>query len=378
MAGLYIHIPFCKKACHYCNFHFSTTLDQKEELLTGLIKELSIQKDFLGNQPLNTIYLGGGTPSILTISELERLFNHIHKHYEVSPGAEWTLEANPDDLSLEKTKGLKSIGVNRLSIGIQSFYEEDLVWMNRSHDAKQAFQCIEDSFSAGIDNFSIDLIFGSPTTTDERWEKNLETACQMHIKHLSCYGLTVEEKTALNHFIASGKMKALDESRATSQFLITMDYLSEKGYDHYEISNYCLPKYEAQHNSNYWKQESYLGIGPSAHSFHKDSRQWNINNNSKYIEALKNNEIPFTKEDLSKYDIYNEYLMTGLRTKWGCEVKKIESMGSDILAHFEAESKILLQDESLILNNGIYTLSPAAKLLADKIISELFKTHGDA
>jgi oxygen-independent coproporphyrinogen III oxidase len=374
MAGIYIHIPFCKQACHYCNFHFSTSMNNKDEMVTAIIKEIGMRKSYLGEARVDTIYFGGGTPSVLSSQELESIIAACYNQFQIAGGIEMTLEANPDDLTAQKTKELHSLGINRLSIGIQSFHENDIRWMNRSHNADQSFRSIEHSYNAGIDNFSIDLIFGSPTTSDEQWLNNLSLAHGFGIKHLSCYGLTVEEDTALHHFIKTKKIKPLSDISISQQFQLTIDALKSYGYDHYEISNHALPGYISQHNTNYWKRVPYLGIGPSAHSYNGVERSWNIANNVKYMSHIKENKLPCTNETLSSKDNYNEYIMTGLRTKWGCDINYIAKIGLEYKTHFIKENQIFVDNGDIICQGNNYILNSRAWVISDSIISDLFYT----
>jgi len=372
MAGIYIHIPFCKQACHYCNFHFSTSMRGTDDMVQAIIKELEMRKMYLADAEINTLYFGGGTPSVLSHRQLGDIIAACYMNYNIASELELTLEANPDDLILEKTKEIHSLGVNRLSIGVQSFHENDIKWMNRSHNADQAFRSIEHSFSAGIDNFSIDLIFGSPTTSNEQWLNNLALAHSFGIKHLSCYGLTVEEDTALNHFIKTKKLKPLDDSLLAEQFKLTMDTLQSYDYDHYEVSNYALQGYISQHNTNYWKRIPYLGIGPSAHSYNGTERSWNIAHNVKYLTEVSNNRLPLTSEKLTDYDKYNEYIMTGMRTNWGCNIIDIAAIGQQFKTHFLSESASFIIDGSIIRKGENYILDHKSWVISDAIVSELF------
>ena len=371
MAGIYVHIPFCKKACHYCNFHFSTSLGLQSEVVNAICREIELHKNYLDNEPLSTIYFGGGTPSLLKSTELESIFDAIHKSFDIEKDPEITLEANPDDLHQDKIKDLFNLGVNRLSIGIQSFYDIDLKWMNRSHNSIQAHEAIYNSQEIGIDDISVDLIFGSPTTTMEMWQKNLELAAAYHVNHLSCYSLTVEEKTALYSMIKKNKTKSPNEELAALQFQYTVEYLRSQKYKHYEISNYAKNGKISRHNTNYWMQEKYLGIGPSAHSYNNLSRQWNVSNNKKYVDAIHQNIIPCEIETLSKKEKFNEYLMTGLRTVWGCDSKKLQDIDKELFSDFLVSVKPMLE-ELISFQNGNYTLKDSSKLIADSIIAELF------
>lgn len=373
MAGIYLHIPFCKQACYYCNFHFSTTLRQKGAMVESILKELELRQDYLGGEAIQSIYFGGGTPSLLDIGELEQLFDKIHRLYRVEPDAEITLEANPDDLTPEKLRDLKNYSpVNRLSIGIQSFADEDLRWMNRAHTSSHARACLDDALSMGFQDLTIDLIYGSPTTPDEVWAENLRLAFEYGIPHLSCYCLTVEEGTALGTFVRRGQQPPVDEERAARQFEMLMEGTAAHGYEHYEISNFALPGRYARHNTNYWRSASYLGLGPSAHSFDGSSRQWNVANNAQYIKALSEGMIPFEREVLTFVQQYNEYVMTSLRTMWGADLEKIRAFGQEFLAHFERSSQQFLEAGTLIKFEDTFRLSPAGKLLADRVAMELF------
>ena len=373
MPGLYLHIPFCKQACHYCNFHFSTSLRSKGDMVAAILKELELQRDYLGGAELSSVYFGGGTPSLLKISELEQIFEKINALHRVAPDAEITLEANPDDLSREKLRDLKNYTpVNRLSIGIQSFSDEDLRWMNRVHSAAHAFACIDDARSVGFQDLTIDLIYGAPTTSDAQWAENLRLAFGYGIPHLSCYCLTVEEGTALGTWVRKGQQPPVDEEKAARQFGYLMAAASEHGYEHYEISNFSFPNRYARHNSSYWSGESYLGVGPSAHSFDGRSRQWNIANNALYIKALNEDRIPFEMEILTPAQRYNEYEMTSLRTMWGADLKKIGDMGASFAAYFERATQPFLEKGMMERSGENYRLTPAGKLLADGIAAELF------
>ena len=372
MAGIYIHIPFCRQACHYCNFHFSTSLKYKADLVTALTQELVLRKDYLGEDIIETIYLGGGTPSLLDKNELNVLMETIHKHYTVAPITEITLEANPDDLTIEKLKELKAGGINRLSIGIQSFDDKDLTWMNRSHNAIQARSSVEEAKALGYDNLSIDLIFGCPTSTEQSWAKNLELVAQLDVPHISCYGLTIEEKTALAHQVKTQTGQLPNEESNAEQFEITMKELNRQGYEQYEISNYAKNQLYSNHNTNYWKQVPYLGIGPSAHSFDGQSRQWNQANNSKYIKELSLGVLPSEKETLSPRDLYNEYILTQLRTQWGCRVEDLRKNHKAYVEHFLSEIESPIEKGLLQRHADTITLTQEGKYLADQITSELF------
>ena len=372
MSVLYIHIPFCKQACHYCNFHFSTSLKYRKEMLDAIILEMELRKDYLPEDSLQTIYFGGGTPSLLNLSELELIFEHIQKHFTIAPDAEITLEANPDDLHLQKLKELWQSPINRLSIGIQSFIAKDLQFMNRAHSAKESITCLEHAKNVGFDNLSIDLIYGTPTLSDADWQKNITTIFDFQIPHISCYCLTVEPGTALDHFVKKGKAAAVNEEQAARQFEQLISAMKANGYLHYEISNFAKPGHFAQHNSNYWLGTSYLGLGPSAHSFNINSRQWNVANNAKYLKAIAENQVPFEKEILTPAQQYNEYVMTSLRTIWGCDLQKIGSFGTKVYEHFLKQIQIFVKEKKVVEKEGKYVLSTSGKLLADRIAMELF------
>lgn len=373
MAGLYLHIPFCKQACHYCNFHFSTNLRSKPALVQALLHELDLQRQYLGGATLQSIYLGGGTPSLLDQRELALLFEKIYALHSVAGDAEITLEANPDDLSAEKLAAWRAYTpINRLSIGIQSFFEADLQWMNRAHNAAQAWQCLADAAAAGFDDLTVDLIYGAPVTTDEHWAENLRIALEAGVPHLSCYCLTVEEGTALAHFVRKGTAAPVDEEKAARQFEYLQDTAAANGYEHYEISNFARPGRYARHNSSYWKGEPYLGVGPSAHSFDGGSRQWNVANNARYMRALAAGELPFEREQLTPAQRYNEYVMTGLRTSWGCEQVKLEAFGAPYADYFTASVERFIENGTVERLERGYRLSRSGKILADRIAAELF------
>jgi oxygen-independent coproporphyrinogen-3 oxidase len=377
--GIYLHIPFCKQACHYCNFHFSTSLNQKEAMVEAIVRELELQKDYLKGASLSSIYFGGGTPSLLSGAELEYIFAKIYQLHPVNADAEITLEANPDDLDAAKLQALRDTPVNRLSIGIQSFAEEDLRFMNRAHNATEARACIENALKQGFENLTLDLIYGSPTTSHAQWKTNLETVFQYPIPHLSAYCLTVEAKTALDHFVRKGLAAPVDEEHANAQFQYLMDATRERGYEHYEISNFAKPGWHARHNSSYWQGEHYLGIGPSAHSFDGTSRQWNVANNAKYLKILGDSELQdlapagvFEREILSPATRYNEYVMTGLRTTWGCQLEKIDPA---FRAFFLENVQPFLAKGLVIEHAHTYRLSEAGKFMADYIAAELFSVE---
>jgi oxygen-independent coproporphyrinogen III oxidase len=371
MAGLYIHIPFCKQACRYCDFHFSTNQEQRTQLCKVIAKEIKFQNEYLDGERLETIYFGGGTPSILSASELEIIFSAIHANFTVASEAEITLEANPDDLTKEKLKELKQASVNRLSIGIQSFDDTTLKFFNRAHSSNQAIQCIEYAHEAGFNNLSLDLIYAVPGQEIGRWQKDVEQALALEPEHISAYSLTIEEKTAFGQWQKVGKIKPVDENGAARDFELLMDRLATKGYEHYEISNFCKPGFHSGHNSSYWKQRTYLGVGPSAHSFNGDSRQFNISNNHLYLKSMGEGSIPFEKEMLTRENKINEYIFTTLRTQWGCDLYYLkEQFDHDIKTNRSLQS--FIDQQFLYLKDSTIVLTRKGKLLADQIASDLF------
>lgn len=372
MAGIYIHIPFCKKACNYCDFHFTTSLKYADEMVEAICKEIILKKNRITEQ-VGSIYLGGGTPSVLSSSSLQQIFDTLTTHFSVSADAEITIETNPDDLDAKKIGELKQLPVNRFSIGIQSFFEEDLIWMNRAHNANEAETCIKRSQDAGFENLSIDLIYGYPLLTDAKWQANIAKAIKLQTPHISAYSLTVEPRTALAHAVRTGKQKAINDEQSANQFLMLTDKLQFAGFEHYEISNYALPGKYAVHNTNYWKGTSYLGIGPSAHGFDGTSRYINIANNAKYLDLLAHNKLAEDIEELSKIDRFNEYIMTSLRTQWGTNLDKIASdFGKPYVEITKKQMKSFVENGQLTLENEVIKLTQTGKLFADGIAAELF------
>lgn len=373
MPGIYLHIPFCKQACHYCNFHFTTSLQHKNELVVALIREIEIKKDFFSGGPINTIYFGGGTPSLLQTADCKLLMDVIHQNFNVAIDSEITLEANPDDIDETKLSGWKEAGINRLSIGIQSFYEEELKWMNRAHTAKQARESLGLATSM-FDNITIDLIYGSPLLTDAMWEQNVQTAIQYGIPHLSCYALTVEEKTPLHKMIRSIKSQPIDNDKQARQFLLLMQWLRAAGYEHYEVSNFAKPGCRSRHNSSYWKGDKYLGIGPSAHSFNGCTRQWNIANNQQYISAIMSGALLNETEVLSVTNQLNEYIMISLRTKEGMDLQVIDKKwGAERVAVIKKQIQPYLNYKFVDLKDSFIQLTDEGFLRADGIASNLFQ-----
>ncbi|WP_396602988.1 radical SAM family heme chaperone HemW [Algibacter sp. R77976] len=374
-ASIYIHIPFCKQACHYCDFHFSTSLKKKDELIQCLVQELEIRQGELKNQTVETIYFGGGTPSLLTKDELNVLIDTVYKNFRVVENPEITLEANPDDLSETVINELAKSPINRLSIGIQSFYERDLKLMNRAHNAQEANECLSLA-TRHFDNISIDLIYGIPGLTNEEWIKNIETALSFNVPHISCYALTVEPKTALASFIKKGIIENVDDDLAKEQFNILVETLEVSGFINYELSNFGKPDFFSKNNSAYWLGKPYLGIGPSAHSFNGDQRGWNVSNNTKYIKSIQSNKLPIEIETLSKIDKFNEYIMTGLRTVWGVSLNKIENeFGKNYKNDLLQQSEIYIKEQLLYIEDDKLLTTKKGKFLSDGIASNLFKIN---
>lgn len=374
MSGIYFHIPFCKQACHYCNFHFSTSLAYKDDMLAAMQKEINLTAAYhLNSKIIDTIYFGGGTPSLLTTEEIKILIQSTKEVYHVSENAEITLEANPDDINETKLREWKVAGINRLSIGIQSFKHEDLEWMNRAHNADQALQCIISAKSAGFTNYSVDLIYGIPCLNDDEWINNIETVIALQVPHISCYALTVEPSTALQKMIIQKKKEDVDPEKQVRHFLILMRLLEAAGYEHYEISNFALPGYRSKHNSSYWQGKPYIGIGPSAHSYFGNTRRWNISNNARYIKSLQDNLIPFEEESLSITQQLNEYIMTSLRTMEGLDLDAVKEK-------FGEEKSLILEDQSIRFQKNRrlkcidkkLILTTEGKLFADGIAADLF------
>jgi len=380
MSGIYIHIPFCKQACHYCDFHFSTSLKMKRALVEALQKELILRKDEGIGEVIETIYFGGGTPSVLEISELQSIIKTVYKHYQVIENPEITLEANPDDLTDESVfKNYKNIGINRLSIGIQSFFDGDLKLMNRAHDANEAKACLQTA-KKYFDNISIDLIYGIPGMSVDRWLKNIQTALAFDVPHLSCYALTVEPKTALHSFIKKGIMQAPDDEMAQLHFQVLTETLEKQNFIHYELSNFGKEGFFSKNNTAYWLGKKYLGIGPSAHSYDGLSRSWNVSNNHLYINRLIENRLPSEKEILTQKDRFNEAVMTGLRTIWGVSFDKISAdFGRHYLDYLIRQAQPHLQNKLLRIEKDIHSpelgrliTTQKGKFLSDGIASDLF------
>jgi oxygen-independent coproporphyrinogen-3 oxidase len=372
MSGIYIHIPFCKQACHYCDFHFSTSLKKKEEMVLAIAKELQMRKSEFEKEQVETIYFGGGTPSVLASKEINFLIETVYSHYVVIENPEITLEANPDDLSEQRIIELSKSKINRLSIGIQSFFEEDLLLMNRAHNSAEAKKCLQVA-TQYFDNISLDLIYGIPGMSNEKWEQNIDTALSFGIPHISSYALTVEPKTALNKLIQTGVITAPKDEVAEAHFMILLTKLEANNFVHYELSNFGKANYFSKNNSAYWLGKKYLGIGPSAHSYDGISRSWNIANNALYLKGIQQDKLTNEVEFLSVADRYNEYIMTGLRTIWGVSLTRIESeFGNEYLEYLNKQTQKFLDDDLVFIENNILKPTPKGKFLTDGIASDLF------
>jgi len=371
MSSFYIHIPFCKQACHYCDFHFSTSLKKKDEMILALAKEIAMRKNEVQDK-VETIYFGGGTPSVLPIEDIQFLIDEVYKNYNVIENPEITIEANPDDLTDLQIRKFANSQINRLSIGIQSFFEDDLQMMNRAHNAVQAKKCLEEA-TRYFDNITLDLIYGIPNMSNEKWLKNIETALSFGIPHISAYALTVEPKTALKKLIEKGKIQQPKDETAENHFFILAEKLKENGFIHYELSNFGKEGYFSKNNMSYWSGEKYIGIGPSAHSYNGTHRSWNVSNNSIYSKEIQNNNLPSEVEKLTLSDRYNEYVMTGLRTIWGISLEKIQTdFGQEYYDYLIKTSENLIT-KGLLENNGQkITITQKGKFLSDGLASELF------
>ncbi len=373
MAGIYIHIPFCKKACHYCNFHFSTSLQQKPALLEALVKEIAIAPLFAASGITETIYFGGGTPSLLSQADLQMLLSAVRQKFFLSADAEITLEANPDDITPAALAGWLALGINRLSIGIQSFQAAELQWMNRAHNQQQALACIDMARAAGFQNFSADLIYGSPLLSDADWQRNVETVIAKEVPHISCYALTVEPHTALDKQIMLGKKAPVDAERQAAQFTLLMEWMESAGYEHYEISNFALPGQHSRHNSSYWQGKPYYGFGPAAHGYNGQGRRWNVANNVQYIQALMQGHIPAEEEILTIEQQLNERVMIELRTAAGLNLAVLEErFGQLQRLRIERQSALHQRRGHLIHQNNRLILTRQGKLFADGIAADLF------
>lgn len=373
MAGIYLHIPFCRQACYYCDFHFSTSVGQQQEMVDAIVREIQLQHTYLGGEEVKTIYFGGGTPSMLTPPQLEQLFDAIHRLHRVSNEAEVTLEVNPDDVSLPLLTDIKKLGVNRLSIGIQSFDDEVLRYFNRVHNSAAARASIQLGRDAGYANISIDLIYGVPGKDLANWERDIDIALTLKPEHISSYSLTIEKGTVFGRWMDAGKLQPKDDHDVATHLELLMDRLAGAGYDQYEISNFAQPGFHSRHNSSYWNQAKYLGVGPSAHSYNGVSRQYNVRNNQAYMKSLQAGTIPMELEILSRENLINEYILTRLRTQWGCDFAVLKSKYQ--WSETEETTKYiadLIRNDLAVIDGTVITLTNKGKLLADKIASDLF------
>ena len=371
MSGIYLHIPFCKKACHYCNFHFSTSMRHADDMVNAISQEIRLRKQD-AKLPLETIYFGGGTPSLLITEQLRVLLGEVYNQFEVIDNPEITLEANPDDLTSAYILAIHNLGVNRLSIGVQSFLDNELTLMNRAHNASQALSSVEHAKKV-FDNVSIDLLFGNPNTTLDDWKRNLDHALQLEVPHISSYALTLEPKTALERFVDKGLVSTLDENVVEAQFHHLVDTLTQAGYDHYELSSFGKPGYHSQNNMGYWQGKTYLGIGPSAHGFDGNQRYWNVSNNASYMQQITKGELPQTIEKLSVVDRFNESIMIGLRASWGVSLQAMENdLGFRYRQHLEDQAKRFVDQGFLHIDNNALKTTPKGAFLADGISADLF------
>lgn len=372
MAGIYIHIPFCRQACHYCDFHFSTSMKKKDDVVLALAKEIAMRKNEFANETVETIYFGGGTPSVLSNEEIQTLIDAVYQNYSVGENPEITLEANPDDLSKDRIIELSKSPINRLSIGVQSFFEDDLKMMNRAHNAAEAEACLAEAVKY-FDNISIDLIYGVPGMTNERWLHNVNKALSFGVPHISSYALTVEPKTALAKFVKKGEVAAPSEEVSHEHFLLLVDVLQAHGFVHYELSNFGKEGYFSKNNTAYWLGKKYIGIGPSAHSYDGIHRSWNIANNALYLKDIDENRLPAETEKLTPADRYNEYVMTGLRTIWGVSVQRVHDELGKLFSDYLLKGADKFIAQGLIVNDkGIIKTTREGKFLADGIASDLF------
>ena len=371
MSGIYLHIPFCKKACHYCNFHFSTSMRYVDHMVNAIRQEIRLRKQD-AKLPVETIYFGGGTPSVLTPQQLKVLLSEVYNQFEIVDNPEITLEANPDDLSPAYILAIQKLGINRLSIGVQSFLDDELKLMNRAHNASQAMLSVEHA-KKEFDNVSIDLLYGNPNTTLEDWERNLDYALQLEVPHISSYALTLEPKTALESFVDKGLVSLLDENVVEAQFHHLVDTLTQAGYDHYELSSFGKPGCHSQNNTGYWQGKTYLGIGPSAHGFDGNQRYWNVSNNASYMQQITKGELPQTIEKLSVVDRFNESIMVGLRASWGVSLQAMENdLGLRYRQHLEDQAKRFVDEGLLHIDNNALKTTPKGAFLADGISADLF------
>lgn len=371
MAGIYFHIPYCKQACHYCDFHFSTDARGHEEMVRSMTHELELRTSFV-RSPIETLYFGGGTPSVLKADQLDRLIQRARRIFEVVPDAEITLEANPDDLTREKLRELRQLGINRLSIGIQSFSDDLLKLLHRAHDGSTARRCLQLSAEEGFSNLNLDLIYGIPGLDLDAWRRTMEEALSIRPAHMSMYALTIEERTVFGNWTKHKRFIPAEEELVARQFELMQDVVEDGGYTHYEISNFCLPGMHSRHNSNYWLHQPYLGIGPSAHSYDGDHRYANVRNNAHYVKALAEDRLPAEMEQLTRENKINEYLMTRLRTQWGCDLGWLkDSLSEDLMARRGDQIGRYIDKGLLVLVGDVLKLSRKGNLLADRITEDL-------
>ena len=373
MAGIYLHVPFCKQACHYCDFHFSTNTRQRGAMISAMVQELGQQRHYLDKDEVATIYFGGGTPSLLSPPEVDQLLQAVYRHFPVAAHPEITLEANPDDLTYGAAQRWRQGGINRLSVGIQSFYDPHLVYLNRAHNAHEAAVCVQRAQDAGFDNVSIDLIYAIPAEGHRIWKQDLAQAIALGPQHISAYCLTIEEKTVFGRWRQQGKLRVVSDEVAAEQFDILTSALAAAGYEAYEVSNFCQPGAYARHNTSYWQGKKYLGIGPSAHSYDGASRQYNVPNNAKYLRAVERGSLAYEREVLSRYDRINEQVITGLRTKWGCDLVRLRKVEHyDLYEENRAYLDQLVAGEKVTMEEGRLVLTHQGRLLADGIAERLF------
>lgn len=373
MAGLYIHIPFCRNACHYCDFHFSISLSKLSPLMHAIQKEISSRSEFLGGEPLDTIYLGGGTPSLLSADQLESLFRTIRENYEITTDAEITMEANPEDIKPQYLDDLIKIGINRLSIGIQSFHDDDLKFMNRKHGKNKSHNCLEIARKAGFKNLNIDLIYGIPGLTLEKWAENLDISVNFLPAHIAAYHITYENGTVMDYRRKKSKFKITNEQKSMQQYKLMLEKLENSGYEHYEISNFAQPGFISRHNSAYWRGHKYLGAGPSAHSYNGKARRWNISKNASYINFVNQGSIYHEQEELDINSRFHDYLVTSLRTIWGADLEYIlKQFGQTYTGHCLQQATPFLQSGRMIKDGSKLILSKDGMFIADHIISAMF------
>jgi oxygen-independent coproporphyrinogen-3 oxidase len=377
MAGIYVHIPFCKQACHYCDFHFSTNTKFQAELVTALCDELVLQKEYLNGERVETIYFGGGTPSLLSAGEISDILETIQDHFSTDSSVEITLEANPDDLTKKKLQALKTIGINRLSIGIQSFDDGILKFLNRAHNAGMALNSVNDARALGFENISVDLMYAIPGQDLSSWKKNIAKAIDLRPEHISSYSLTIEGKTVFGKWASQKKILVPDNDESATEMMTLIDVVESAGYQHYEVSNFAKAGYMSEHNSSYWKGKKYLGIGPSAHSYNGSTRQFNISNNHQYLKSLQSGRVDATLETLNREDQINDWILTTLRTSWGTDLQKLRREHEyDLLVIHRAYIDSLIDGNLAILSNDTLILTKSGRLLADKIASDLFAPQG--